>query len=248
MAEEVVRLRSETLVADEAGAASAGDFGGAGPDGEHGGLTAAVVAGNEVLRRGVEGLLRAVPELGTVRECGRPDQWGSLLSHTRVDVVVVDASNVSWLDGHHETLAEMGTVVLVVVDDSSIDGLSAHPSHPIGGFLWRPSLTLEGLREALRTQRRGSATMPPELAQALWARASSAGIRGRSGRPNLTHREREALALLVMGLSNKQIARRLSISSHGAKRLVASIMLKLDAPNRTLAAVKAIRVGIVDCD
>jgi DNA-binding CsgD family transcriptional regulator len=64
-------------------------------------------------------------------------------------------------------------------------------------------------------------------------------------RLRLTDREKETLGLLVEGLSNKQIARRLRISSHGAKRLVASLMAKLDAPNRTTAVVKSIRMGLI---
>jgi DNA-binding CsgD family transcriptional regulator len=46
-------------------------------------------------------------------------------------------------------------------------------------------------------------------------------------------------------MSNKQIARRLQISSHGAKRIVASLLMKLDSPNRTMAVVTAINSGLV---
>jgi DNA-binding CsgD family transcriptional regulator len=63
--------------------------------------------------------------------------------------------------------------------------------------------------------------------------------------PALTARETETLRLLAEGLSNKQIARRLGVSEHGAKRLVASIMVKLDSPNRTLAVAIAIRDGLI---
>jgi DNA-binding CsgD family transcriptional regulator len=63
-------------------------------------------------------------------------------------------------------------------------------------------------------------------------------------RPRLTPREREALQLLVEGLSNKQIARRLGISEHGAKRLVANILSKMDCSNRTSAVAKALREGV----
>lgn len=61
----------------------------------------------------------------------------------------------------------------------------------------------------------------------------------------LTAREQETLALLAEGLSNKQIARRLAISDHGAKRLVTSVLLKLGAPNRTTAVVTAIKAGMI---
>lgn len=64
----------------------------------------------------------------------------------------------------------------------------------------------------------------------------------------LTVREMETLHLLREGLSNKRIAHRLGISDHGAKRLVGSIMTKLDAESRTAAVVKAIRFGLISVD
>lgn len=57
----------------------------------------------------------------------------------------------------------------------------------------------------------------------------------------LTKRELEVLPLLVMGLSNSQIARKLFITCHTAKAHVSSIMKKLGAKNRVLAAAIAIR-------
>jgi two-component system nitrate/nitrite response regulator NarL len=63
-------------------------------------------------------------------------------------------------------------------------------------------------------------------------------------RPRLTPRETEALGLMVEGLSNKQIGRRLEISEHGAKRLVANILAKLGCANRTLAVARALREGL----
>jgi two-component system nitrate/nitrite response regulator NarL len=208
-------------------------------------LTAAVVAGNEVLRRGIEALLRSVPDIGPVRQCASPEEFAVLARAERFDVVVVTASDLAWLTGNQPDLAAVGTTVLVVVDRAAIDDLPGCLT-PADGFLWQQDLTVSRLREALRHSRGGEVPMPPDLARALLARADPTGRRPRGGSAGLTSREREALSLLVRGLSNKQIARELSISSHGAKRLVTSIMLKLDAPNRTLAAVTAIRAGIID--
>ena len=67
-------------------------------------------------------------------------------------------------------------------------------------------------------------------------------------RVHLTSREMETLILLAEGLGNKQVARRLGISEHGSKRLVMSIMTKLDTRNRTGAVVKAIRLGLIKVD
>lgn len=217
------------------------------PDGAGTALTAAIVAGNEVLRRGIEVVLGAVPEIGTIRGCAGPGELAALLQLERVDVVVATAADVAWLERVHPTLVEMATTVLVVVDAGSLESLPSYASPLRHGYLWQQDLSSARLRDALHRCRSGEVPMPADLARALFARADSPTQR--HPRPvHLTSREREALALLVDGLSNKQIAKALSISSHGAKRLVTSIMLKLDSPNRTLAAVTAVRSGLVGED
>ncbi|TWF95399.1 regulatory LuxR family protein [Saccharopolyspora dendranthemae] len=56
----------------------------------------------------------------------------------------------------------------------------------------------------------------------------------------LTPREHDVLAEMAKGQSNKRIARELAISEHGVKRLVSSILAKLQCPTRTLAVAYAI--------
>ena len=61
----------------------------------------------------------------------------------------------------------------------------------------------------------------------------------------LTARELEVLELLAQGLANKSIALRLGISDQTVKFHVASICGKLGAANRTDAARRALRLGII---
>ena len=62
----------------------------------------------------------------------------------------------------------------------------------------------------------------------------------------LTRREREVLALLAEGASNKTIARTLGISVHTAKFHVGSLLDKLDATGRTHAVTHAARRGVIE--
>ena len=62
--------------------------------------------------------------------------------------------------------------------------------------------------------------------------------------PELTPREREVLALLAEGLTNRVIAERLVVSEHTVHRHVTSILRKLDLPSRAAAAAVAARVGL----
>ena len=67
----------------------------------------------------------------------------------------------------------------------------------------------------------------------------------KSTHANLTAREYEVLKLVVDGKSNQQIAQELNISEHTSKAHVCNIIQKLVVDDRTQAAVKAIREGIV---
>jgi DNA-binding CsgD family transcriptional regulator len=63
---------------------------------------------------------------------------------------------------------------------------------------------------------------------------------------DLTPRERDVLALMAEGASNKAIARRLGISVHTAKFHVGSLLDKLDATGRTDAVAHAARRGVIN--
>jgi DNA-binding NarL/FixJ family response regulator len=64
-----------------------------------------------------------------------------------------------------------------------------------------------------------------------------------TGGQTLTPRERDVLAMLARGLSNKNIAARLSLAENTVKFHVASILAKLDATTRTQAVTIGVRRG-----
>ncbi len=61
----------------------------------------------------------------------------------------------------------------------------------------------------------------------------------------LTPREQEVLEWLAEGLSNRQIAKRLSISEHTVKFHIGAVLAKLDASSRTEAVVRGARAGLL---
>lgn len=97
----------------------------------------------------------------------------------------------------------------------------------------------ESISAALLAAARGLTVLDGELAGEL--------IRLPAAAPSepLTPREREVLALLAEGLSNKAIAARLGISEHTAKFHVNAILGKLAVESRAEAIVQAARMGLV---
>ena len=106
----------------------------------------------------------------------------------------------------------------------------------------------EDIAAAATAASRGLAVLPRSLLETLLTaeRSSLAPSRDdEGGEIMLTPRERDILAALADGASNKLIARRLGISFHTVKFHVASILAKLDAETRTEAVARAARLGLV---
>jgi DNA-binding CsgD family transcriptional regulator len=82
----------------------------------------------------------------------------------------------------------------------------------------------------------------------LGADAEADRARRLLGRPAgaLTAREREVLALLAEGLTNREIAERLVISEHTVHRHVTNTLRKLALPSRTAAVAAAVRTGLIE--
>jgi NarL family two-component system response regulator LiaR len=96
----------------------------------------------------------------------------------------------------------------------------------------------EALTQAIRDAVDGRGTIDSGVMRALMDRRHD-NVGG-----DLTGREREVLALLARGLSNKEIAVRLTLSVGTVRLHVSNILSKLGAPNRTTAAAIAMKHGL----
>ena len=96
------------------------------------------------------------------------------------------------------------------------------------------------LAAAIRAAAAGQPTLAPEATQALLRRAAAP-----AASYDLTAREREVLGLLVDGLSNAEIAERLTISESTAKFHVSNVLGKLQVGSRAEAVSVALQSGLV---
>jgi two-component system nitrate/nitrite response regulator NarL len=207
-------------------------------------LTVVVVVPNELARHGITSMLRSVPCVGGVHMCADLAQAEGLVDS--VDVLVSGALPDLGPDVHAflERATTQGLKILAVMSRGDAERAAVAGNLIADGYLLDSELTTDSLDDALRRLRRGDAPVPTVLMRQLIT-LIRADKRSLVGRPALTPREQETLALLAEGLSNKQIARQLHISEHGAKRHVVSVLAKLNCPNRTLAVAQAMRIGLL---
>jgi D-alanyl-D-alanine carboxypeptidase/D-alanyl-D-alanine-endopeptidase (penicillin-binding protein 4) len=98
---------------------------------------------------------------------------------------------------------------------------------------------------ALLTKNATLAELTVSIKHAVTMGAGEPGMLPRARRYELTPRQREVLGLIVEGMDNREIARRLGISERTARAHVSAVLERLGAANRTQAAVAAIQKGLL---
>jgi DNA-binding NarL/FixJ family response regulator len=135
---------------------------------------------------------------------------------------------------------EIAVLILTMFDDESVFTAMQAGAR---GYLLKDAEP-EDMVRAIRAVASGEAIFSPSVAKrVLQYFASGRHPEARSAFPDLTEREREALALLAQGLTNAAIADRLSLSSKTVRNYVSSIFSKLQVSDRAEAIVRARDVG-----
>ncbi|MQS06160.1 response regulator transcription factor [Streptomyces alkaliphilus] len=206
----------------------------------------AVVLQDEVLRYGLEAMIRTVVEDGSVHCFATgEDALARLTGTPRVVVLTAKEAGEEWPE-YVEKLQCMGARLLVLVDGSDDQDVECAATIHGQGFVDQQDLDTQTLSAAVTDVLEGRLYVSSTLAKRLLGRAGQRRSTDQDFRGAiLTPRELEVLQLLAEGLSNKQVARRLVISEHGVKRLVSNILAKLNCPNRTMAVVRAMQEGIL---
>lgn len=114
------------------------------------------------------------------------------------------------------------------------------------GFLLKDSTPVE-LIHAIRNVYEGKSSLHPDIALKLVKELSRPTDLPPTAEP-LTEREEEVVRLVAQGLSNQEIADRLTITERTVRAHVSNILAKLHLANRTQAALYALKEGLASLD
>lgn len=193
-----------------------------------------------VIRDGLGRLISALDDVELVAVAADGAEAVEQCALVSPDVVLMDL-DMPVLDGIEATrriIAEhQGTAVLVLTSFSDRPRIMGALEAGACGYLLK-DVDAEEVAEGIRAAARGESPLDPRAARTvLDARTAPDPLAG------LSEREREVLALLVEGLPNKLIARRLEISEKTVKSHLTRIFRELDVTDRTQAALWAERHG-----
>lgn len=199
-----------------------------------------VVDDHPVVRQGLRTFLDLQDDITVVGESADGESCVDDADRLRPDVILLDlrmpgADGVTALRGLRDNPAR----VLVVTSYTEPSAVLPAVRAGAAGYVYK-DVDPPALAAAIRSVHAGHVLLHPDVARLL------ADGDARPGQAELTARERDVLAQVARGRSNREIARALSLSEKTVKTHVSAILGKLGVQDRTQAALHAVRTGLVD--
>ena len=204
-------------------------------------IRVALVDDHKIVRRGLSAYFAAQPDIIVVGEASSGEEALQLAESWQVDVIVIDVLMPGGIDGIETTrrLKRLLPRTQIIILSGYADDARVIGALRAGAITYvekdsQPEQLLEAVRGAVQGKAIFEPTLMQRIIQAQTMKSSDV----------LTEREREVLRLLAEGLTNAEIAVRLSVSEETVKTHVAGILRKLGLAHRTQAAIYALRNGL----
>lgn len=189
---------------------------------------------HEMVRRGLRTFLDLHDDIEVVADVADAQAAIDAAAEARPDVILLDLL-MPGLDAASAIRSLEGYRVLIVTSFTARSEVLPAIRAGAAGLVYK-DVDPEALANAIRSVHAGHILLPPDVARALMS-VSPAPDR----LAVLTPREREVLAEIANGRSNKEIAKSLRLAEKTVKTHVSSILMKLEVADRTQAALYAVK-------
>lgn len=197
-----------------------------------------LIEDNRLLREGIKALINAQPDLKTVAASEGNHDTLRQARALKAQVVLLDLGlqNENGLDVVRTLTREMPHTRIIGMGliPSQLDVMEIVEAGAAGFIL--KDASIEDFVETIRLVARGEKVLPPLLTGSLFSHVVEHALRLGKGKlveaVRMTKREREVIALIAEGMSNKSIAQKLNLSTYTIKSHVHNVMEKLALHSR----------------
>lgn len=201
-----------------------------------------------ITRMGLRFALEQVRDLIVVAEAADGNIAVTTALQVKPNVILMDIGlpGLNGIEAAKQIKAKDGTIGIVMLTSHSLDeDILAALAANCDGYCLK-DVAADQLVNAIRTVNNGGIWLDPSIAKrVIRAFVEQKPAAAPVNSSSLSERELEVLTLVVEGLSNQQIAERLILSTETIKTHMRHLMEKLSVSDRTQAAVKALRTGLV---
>lgn len=200
-----------------------------------------------LIREGIKQLLEFDGSMKVIEEASDGVECLEKLKKVRPDILLLDINmpNMNGIDVLKELKERNDPVkVLILTVHSEVEYLVKAVDIGANGYILKDSGSAE-LKQAINAVIDEGSYIQPNLIPALNSRLINRDM-DKEKLASLTKREIEILTQVACGMFNKEIAVNLNISERTVKNHISNIFKKIDASDRTQAAVFAIRNNIVN--
>ena len=213
-----------------------------------------LVEDQKLMRIGVKSLFCDYPEMEVIAEASNGKEAIEKSKLNKPDGVLMDLGlpDISGIEATKQILAHNSNIrIIILTSHISEDEVTSSLQAGASAYVIKDIAT-EFLMSVIKMIKAGAMWLDPQVVPFI--RDKNCGIIPsmqlsrsvfKERHSNLTQREYEVLKLIVDGQSNSDIAKTLTISEHTAKAHVCNIIQKLVVDDRTQAAVKALKEGLV---
>jgi NarL family two-component system response regulator LiaR len=205
-----------------------------------------------LLRESMRNLLDREEDIEVVGEACDGEEAVSLSSKLKPDIAVMDIvmPRLNGIEASKEIKkVSPGTAILILTAYDDAQYVMGLLEAGAAGYLLK-SARGRDVVAAIRAVREGESVLHPSIIAMLLKRAMGflAEDNKVKGKENLTDREIEVLRLAATGMSNKEIAEKLSVTVRTVKAHISNVFAKMDVASRTEAILKAMREGWLELD
>ena len=205
-----------------------------------------------VLREGMRNLLEQQRDMEVVGEAGNGLEAVAVAKTVKPDVVLMDVvmPRLGGIEATRQIKAVApGIAVLVLTAHDSDQYVFAFLEAGAAGYLLK-DVSVDELVKAIRAVHGGESVLHPAITRKVINRFARSESRHHTGNAldQLTDRELEVLRMAARGLSNRDIARELTISIRTVQTHLSNVFNKMGVGSRTEAVMHGLKTGLLNLD